>query len=54
VEDRFRNSMLVKEGWIDGKAVLRLLEKSKQAGRAPNRLWYLFVLESWMRRHQQI
>ena len=53
VEDRFRDSMLVKEGWIDGKAVMRLLENSKQAGTAPKRLWYLFVLESWMTRQRR-
>jgi asparagine synthase (glutamine-hydrolysing) len=54
VEDHFQDSILAKQGWIDSGAVLRLLEKSKQTGRAPNRLWYLFVLESWMRqRHPQ-
>ena len=52
VEDRLRDSTLARDGWINSKAVMRLLEKSKQAGRAPNRLWYLFVLESWMKRRQ--
>jgi len=50
VEEQFRDSVLAKQGWIDSEAVLRLLGKSKQAGWAPNRLWYLLVLESWMRR----
>jgi hypothetical protein len=43
----------LKEGWIHGEAVVRLLQKARQAGKAPNRLWYLFVLESWMRHRQQ-
>lgn len=50
VEEQFRDSVLVKEGWIDGEAVLRLLRKSKSAGWAPNRLWYLFVLEAWLKK----
>jgi asparagine synthase (glutamine-hydrolysing) len=53
VEDQFRDSILAKEGWIDGDAVLRLLEKSKRAGRAPNRLWYLFVIETWLKQQNR-
>jgi asparagine synthase (glutamine-hydrolysing) len=49
VEQQFRDSVLVKEGWLDGEAVLRLARQSKRVGRAPNRLWYLFVLETWMK-----
>jgi asparagine synthase (glutamine-hydrolysing) len=52
VEERFRDPVLAKEGWIDGEGVSRLIHRSKRAGRAPNRLWYLFVLESWLRQQQ--
>jgi asparagine synthase (glutamine-hydrolysing) len=52
VEARFRDSLLAREGWIRAEPVQRLLQKSKQAGRAPNRLWYLFVLEAWMKQQQ--
>jgi asparagine synthase (glutamine-hydrolysing) len=51
-EEQFRESILAREGWIDSAAVMRLLEKSRRTGRAPNRLWYLFVLEKWMQ-HQR-
>jgi asparagine synthase (glutamine-hydrolysing) len=52
VEAQFRDSVLARESWIDGEAVLRLLRKSKRSGRAPNRLWYLFVLEAWMKQQR--
>jgi asparagine synthase (glutamine-hydrolysing) len=52
VETHFRDSLLAKQGWIRQEPTLRLLEKSKQAHRAPNRLWYLFVLETWLKQQQ--
>ena len=52
VEEQFRESVLAREGWIDGAAVLRLIEESKRARRAPNRLWYLFVLETWLKQQE--
>jgi asparagine synthase (glutamine-hydrolysing) len=51
VEEQFHDAVLAKEGWIDRDAVLRLLQRSKRSGRAPNRLWYLFVLEAWLKQH---
>jgi asparagine synthase (glutamine-hydrolysing) len=53
VEEQFRGSVLAKEGWINDDAVLRLLRKSKSAGQAPNRLWYLFVLEAWLKQNSK-
>jgi asparagine synthase (glutamine-hydrolysing) len=51
VEVQFRDSLLARESWIDGEAVLRLLRQSKRGGRAPNRLWYLLVLETWLKHY---
>jgi asparagine synthase (glutamine-hydrolysing) len=47
VEECFRDSLLAKEGWVRPGPVLDRLQAA--AGRAPNQLWYLFVLESWLR-----
>ena len=49
VEDMFRNSILEREGWIRSAPALKWLEQSAQNGCAPKQLWYLFVLEAWLR-----
>jgi asparagine synthase (glutamine-hydrolysing) len=53
VDAAFRNSLLEKEGWIQSGAALQWLEKSAQTGWAPKQLWYLFVLESWLRNERK-
>ena len=53
VEAAFRNSLLEKEGWIQSGPALRWLEKSARTGWAPKQLWYLFVLESWLRNERK-
>jgi asparagine synthase (glutamine-hydrolysing) len=49
VEALFRDSLLEQEGWIHSRAAMDLMERSARAGSAPKALWYLFVLESWLR-----
>jgi asparagine synthase (glutamine-hydrolysing) len=49
VEASFRDSLLEREGWIRGDAVIAQLNRAAPAGWSPNQLWYLFVLESWLR-----
>ena len=49
VEAHFRNSELVQNGWIQGEAVNRCLDQARKSGRAPMRLWYLYVLERWFK-----
>ena len=49
VQESFRESLLEKEGWINARAALSQLQEATMRGRAPNQLWYLFVLESWLR-----
>ncbi len=52
VTDAFRRSILDSEGWINANAVLALHNSAAEAGWAPNQLWYLFALESWLRRER--
>ncbi len=52
VERMFHDSILEKEGWIQPGAALKWLEQSAQSGSAPKQLWYLFVLEAWLRNRQ--
>jgi asparagine synthase (glutamine-hydrolysing) len=49
VDDRFHDSALAREGWINPRAVLKQFDAAASLGHAPNQLWYLFVLESWLR-----
>jgi len=48
-EELLRDSILESEGWIRSEPALDWLQRSARAGWAPNQLWYLFVLESWLR-----
>ena len=52
VEATLRSSRLVAEGWIRSEGVLGELAASARRGWARHQLWYLFVLESWMRAEQ--
>lgn len=42
-------SILDREGWINSRAALARLSAAAEKGWAPNQLWYIFVLESWLR-----
>jgi asparagine synthase (glutamine-hydrolysing) len=48
----FRDSVLARDGWIRADPVLRCLADSAETGSAPLQLWYLLVLEAWMRSEQ--
>lgn len=52
VEAAFCESVLDKEGWIQANRVLTQLESTARNGQASYQLWYLFVLERWMRYEQ--
>ena len=45
-------SLADQQGWINSRAVLDRLTAAADEGRAPNQLWYIFVLESWLRHEQ--
>lgn len=49
VEELLRDSILESNGWIRSEPALEWLQRSARTGWAPNQLWYLFVLESWLR-----
>jgi len=49
LEDAFRNSMLDQAGWVRTAPVLKQIAHFAQKGSAPLQLWYLFVLESWLK-----
>jgi len=48
-EAAFTGSVLEREGWIDADAVLRAMQGFGEGETAPEPLWYLYVLEHWMR-----
>lgn len=49
VEIVLRDSILEKEGWIRSGASWELFQSASEHGEAPLQLWYLLVLELWMR-----
>jgi asparagine synthase (glutamine-hydrolysing) len=53
VEATFRDSVLEKEGWIQTRPALKWLDEAAQTGCAPKQLWYLFVLETWLRNERK-
>jgi asparagine synthase (glutamine-hydrolysing) len=52
VREFLSDSLLEREGWIESGPCLDQLEIAVERGWAPNQLWYIFVLESWLRREQ--
>jgi len=49
VEASFRDSLLVAGEWVHRKALDAELAQASAAGVASRRLWYLWVLEEWLR-----
>jgi asparagine synthase (glutamine-hydrolysing) len=49
LEESLRTSMLDAEGWIRAKNVLAALDKTVSRHWAPKQLWYLLVLEAWLK-----
>ena len=52
--ESLRTSILDREGWINSRAALERLNIATEQGSAPNQLWYIFVLESWLRHEQNM
>ena len=52
--ESLRTSILDQQGWINSRAVLDRLKVAAEKGWAPNQLWYIFVLESWLRHEQNV
>jgi asparagine synthase (glutamine-hydrolysing) len=51
-EDMLRSSRLAADGWVRSEGVLAELAASARRGAGCLQLWYLFVLEAWMRAEQ--
>jgi asparagine synthase (glutamine-hydrolysing) len=49
-EEAFREPVLARDGWIDARAAVRALGATPAGEPAAHQLWYLYVLEQWMRR----
>jgi asparagine synthase (glutamine-hydrolysing) len=47
------NSVLDEQGWIRSDNVIKQLDRAVEAGSAPNQLWYLLVLELWLRKEKE-
>ena len=52
-EDLMRDSVLQENGYIRTAPVLEKLREAAGLGWAPNQLWYLYVLEAWLRRERE-
>jgi asparagine synthase (glutamine-hydrolysing) len=48
-QEIFNESLLAKEHFIRAEPVLDLWRRTAPSGKVPLQLWYLFVLENWMR-----
>jgi hypothetical protein len=43
------DALVEERGWIDATAARALLQRTAARGFVPNQLWYIFVLETWLR-----
>jgi asparagine synthase (glutamine-hydrolysing) len=54
VTEAFQDSVLVADGWIGSEPLQRELATAARRGVASRRLWYLWVLEEWMRAEREL
>lgn len=54
VEESLRDSQLAAQGWIKAGPALARLARAAQSGWGPKQLWYLYVLETWLRRERAL
>ncbi|MFL6229577.1 MAG: asparagine synthase (glutamine-hydrolyzing) [Pyrinomonadaceae bacterium] len=52
LEELLTDSLVERHGWIDAAAARALLTRTATRGSVPNQLWYIFVLETWLRHEQ--
>jgi asparagine synthase (glutamine-hydrolysing) len=53
VEEMLADSLLERGGWIRAAPARALLARTAAAGAVPNQLWYVYVLESWLRHEER-
>lgn len=47
--DMMSDSLLEKEGWIESRNALTMLGEAEKQNWAPRQLWFILVLEAWLR-----
>jgi asparagine synthase (glutamine-hydrolysing) len=47
--DVLSKSLLAEQGWISADRVAQGLRQTAETGHVPNQIWYIYVLESWLR-----
>jgi asparagine synthase (glutamine-hydrolysing) len=52
LEELLTDSLVEERGWIDATAARDLLRRTAARGFVPNQLWYVFVLETWLRHEE--
>ncbi len=52
--DVLSKSRLEAQGWIKADAVARCLRETAESGQVPNQIWYIYVLESWLRHAEAV
>ena len=51
-EELLEDFELHRQGWVRADAVREQLASASETGAVPHQLWYLYVLEAWMRRER--
>ena len=52
--DVLDRALLDEQGWVNAKDVARCLRKTAETGHVPNQIWYIYVLESWLRHESEL
>jgi asparagine synthase (glutamine-hydrolysing) len=53
-EKAFHGSELAAQGWVNEAAIRGSFSQAVAEGEATNQLWYLYILESWLRRESAV
>ncbi len=54
VAERLQNSLIVADGWVRENPLRQEIANAKTTGRASRRLWYLWILEEWLRKESSL
>src|ERR1700730_17871555 len=52
--DVLTKALVQEQGWVSADAVARCLRETAESGHVPNQIWYIYVLESWLRHESAI
>jgi asparagine synthase (glutamine-hydrolysing) len=52
LEELLTDSIMEQQGWLRAQQARTLLRQTAACGLVPNQLWYIFVLETWLRHEQ--